>query len=313
MLNKPLSRDATIDAPTPVVAVRSLRIIAPGRGDDIQVRVSAPLAGTGLPVILFSHGFGSSMDAYSPLVDYWAAHGFVVVQPTYLDAKRLALPENDPRRPAIWRTRVEDAIRVIDHLEALEHQVPGLAGRVDRTLLAAAGHSFGGQTTSMLLGARMAALGPGEDMADPRIKAGLLLASGGTGGDDLSDLGRQLTPYLDTDFTHMVTPALVVAGDRDDSPLTVRGPAWFRDPYRLSPGTKALLTLPGGEHMLGGISGYEVTETTDEDPERVAIIQRVSTAFLKYQLLGDEKLWTETCAGLNDDAGRRGLIAYKPS
>ncbi|SEG97771.1 hypothetical protein SAMN05444920_11154 [Nonomuraea solani] len=43
----------------------------------------------------------------------------------------------------------------------------------------------------------------------------------------------------------MATPALVVAGDRDQSVLTARGPDWSADPYLLSPGSKSLLTLYG--------------------------------------------------------------------
>jgi predicted dienelactone hydrolase len=31
---------------------------------------------------VFSHGFGSSLDGYGPLADFWAAHGFVVIQPS---------------------------------------------------------------------------------------------------------------------------------------------------------------------------------------------------------------------------------------
>jgi len=85
-------------------------------------------------------------------------------------------------------------------------------------------------------------------------------------------------------FEHLVTPTLVVAGDADQSPLTVRGPDWFADPYRLSPGGRALLTLYGGEHMLGGISGYEAAETTDEDSARVALVQEVSLGFLRSAL-----------------------------
>jgi hypothetical protein len=33
--------------------------------------------------------------------------------------------------------------------------------------------------------------------------------------------------------------------------------------------------------MLGGISGYLVTETTDENPERVAAVQRLTCAYLQ--------------------------------
>ena len=148
MPGKWIPREANMDAPVPVLSVRSIRLAAPERGEDLQLRVSAPITGERLPVVLFSHGFGSSMDAYEPVADYWASHGFVVIRPTYLDSRRLGLAENDPRRSSIWQTRVTDAKTVIDRLEEIIEQVPGLAGRVDGTQLAAAGHSFGGQTTS---------------------------------------------------------------------------------------------------------------------------------------------------------------------
>ncbi len=72
-----------------------------------------------------------------------------------------------------------------------------------------------------------------------------------------------------------------MAGDKDQSLLSTRGPDWFTDGFHLSPSPKDLLTLPGGEHSLGGITGYGVTETTDEDPERVALVRRASTAYLR--------------------------------
>ncbi|WP_068047849.1 hypothetical protein [Nocardia speluncae] len=55
---------------------------APARGEDLRVRVSAPVTGQNLPITLLSHGYSSSLDGYGPLADYWAAHGFVVLQPT---------------------------------------------------------------------------------------------------------------------------------------------------------------------------------------------------------------------------------------
>lgn len=74
----------------------------------------------------------------------------------------------------------------------------------------------------------------------------------------------------------------MVAGDKDDLPLTTRGPAWTSDPYTLSRGNKSLLTVYGGEHFLGGISGYQAAETTDEDPSRVALVQQVTLAYLRH-------------------------------
>ncbi|WP_306204056.1 alpha/beta hydrolase family protein [Actinoplanes sp. RD1] len=232
----------------------------------LRVRVTAPRERDETPVILFSHGFGSSYDAYGPLVDHWATAGFAVIQPTHLDSRRL----NVPVTADSWRRRVDDLKAILDRLEIL---VPG------HTTVAVAGHSFGGQTAGNLLGLRV----HGEDHRDERVTAGVLLATAGRGGDDLAD--TPFRDWLSPDFSHMSTPALVVVGDRDDSPLTTRGPDWTADPYHLSPGPKALLTLAGAEHSLGGIPGYEARETTDENPAHVATIQRVTTAFLKGESL----------------------------
>src|ERR1043165_2634902 len=100
----------------PVISVAPVRLAAPGRGLDLEVRVSAPADGDRLPVIVFSHGFGSSLHGYGPLTDHWAEHGFVVVQPTHLDSRTLGLPLT----PDTWRTRVDDLERILDHLDLVE-------------------------------------------------------------------------------------------------------------------------------------------------------------------------------------------------
>jgi len=278
----------------PVVSVRPVPLAAPGRGEDLPVRISAPATGENLPVIVFSHGFGMSLDGYGPLADYWAAHGFVVVQPTHLDSRTRALPPEDPRTPRIWRLRVDDLRHVLDQLPSAEAAVPGLAGRVDHGRIAVAGHSWGAQSASMLLGARVleADGSVGEDLSDPRVSAGVLLALPGTGGSDLTPFAAEHFPFMSPSFADMKTPALLVAGDRDDSMLSVRGPDWFTDAYRLSPGEKSLLTLFGAEHSLGGISGYEAKETTDESPKRVALVQRVSVGYLRAALLSGDDSWS---------------------
>jgi predicted dienelactone hydrolase len=224
----PLSTNiaATANMPALITFAYPVTLAAPSRGNDLHVRITAPVMGQELPVIVLSHGHGSSMDGYAPLVDYWASRGFVVVVPTHLDSRRLRLRHDDQWYPSIWRIRVEDIKRILDNLTTIENALPGLSGRVDHTRIAAAGHSFGGQTIGLLLGART--IGEdgvlGEDMSDPRIGAGVLLAAGGKGGADLSQFAREHVPYLNSDFSHLVTPTLVVAGDNDHSPLTVRGP-----------------------------------------------------------------------------------------
>lgn len=124
------------------------------RGTDLLVRVSAPATGERLPVVVFNHGYGSSLDGYGPLTDYWAAHGYVVLQPTFLDSRTVGVPNGDPRVPQFWRFRAADATRILDELDTLLGAVPGLSARVDRAAIAVAGHSFGGQTAGLLLGLR---------------------------------------------------------------------------------------------------------------------------------------------------------------
>ncbi len=303
---------ATGDA-SPTVSVKPVVLPAPDRGDELQVRVTAPVTGDRLPVVVFSHGFGESMAGYAPLSDFWAAHGFAVVQPTHLDSRSLGLSPEDPRTPRVWRTRVEDLTRILDDLDRIEASVPGLAGRLDRGRIAAAGHSYGAQTASHLLGARVldADGEAGEDLSDARVTAGVLLSLTGTGGDDLTPFAAEAFPFMNPAFEPLTTRALAVAGDHDQSFLSPRGPDWFTDGFRLSPGVRDLLVLFGGEHSLGGVSGYEVAATTDEDPDRLALVQRVTSAYLRTALGVEGSSWTTATAAVAEHAGSVGRLDSK--
>jgi dienelactone hydrolase len=285
----------------PVLSIAPVTLSAPDRAVPLEVRVSAPATGTNLPVVLFSHGNGWNLDGYAPLTAFWASRGFVVIQPTHLDSRRNGFGFDSPVFPTIWTERIADLTRILDQLDTVEDAMPGLAGRIDRSRIAATGHSRGGQTAQSLLGARIfnEAGQVGEDLSDSRVTAGILLAATGIGGDDLHPFAQANFPFMRPSFQELTTPTLVIAGDHDQSKMSSRGPDWFTDAYTYSPGATDLLTFYGAEHALGGIVGYEVAETTDENPERVAVIQRMSTAYLQSALHVDENSWSAARAAFN--------------
>lgn len=277
-----------------IFSVKPITVPAPDRSVGLRVKVTAPLSGQNLPVIVFSHGNAWSLDGYEPLVDRWATAGFIVVQPTHLDSRRNGLGWDDPRFATIWRVRIADLHTILASLDDILVQASGLETRVDRERIATVGHSWGAQTVGALLGARVldADGAPGEDFSHPSVSAGALIAATGT-GDTLTPFAVEHLPFMRPDYSTMTTPALIIAGGKDQSQLSTRGPEWFTDAYHLSPSPKSLLTIAEGEHTLGGIAGEMVAETTDEAPARVALVADAISAYLldAFRLSGTE--WTE--------------------
>ncbi|PZF09977.1 chlorophyllase [Curtobacterium sp. MCPF17_011] len=286
----------TIRSGRPVVQVASIAPVvlpAPQRAAELQLRVTAPATDGPLPVILLSHGLGasnnlSSLNGYAPLVTQWAQQGFAVIQPTHLDSKTFHRAPGDPETARAWRTRAEDMSFIIDHLDDIEDAVPHLRGRLDRERIAVAGHSMGGHTAGLLLGTQLDDPQDGSrvDLRDTRIRAGVVLAAPGRGGDVLTPFAASHLPFFETtDFSTMTAPAIVVVGDEDTSEvLNTEGPTWLTDPYRLSNGPKVLVTMFGAGHILGGISGYDTAEATDENPTRVTAVATLTAAYLLTQL-----------------------------
>jgi len=113
---------------------------------------------------------------------------------------------------------------------------------------------------------------------------------------------------MNPSFGTMKTPALMTADDHDQSPLSVRGPDWWTDAYTLSPGKKSLLTVFGAGHSQGGIHAYGgIPETATESPALLALVQRITTAYLGV----DEAGWPAARDALAQDAGPVGRLESK--
>ena len=312
------ARAIPVNEAVQTISVSPVTIGSPLRRMPLDMRITAPLTGTNLPIILFSHGHGPSLylpskDGYGPLVNFYAEHGFVVIQPTHANSKVAGFAPDAHGAPLFWRSRAEDLKLIVSRLRDIEAMVPAIAGRLDHSKVAAVGHSLGGQTVGMMLGARLTDPKDRDaidvSMLEPGIKAGVLLAAPGNGGADLSVNAAEHYSALNPDFSHMTTRALVVAGDSDVSPhLTVRGADWHTDPYHCSPGADSLLILAGAKHGLGGISGYDAKEADDEDPDRLAVTQRMTWAYLRSALYQGDTAWTDACKGLKAGASALGRV-----
>jgi predicted dienelactone hydrolase len=315
------ARHIPVNESVQTISISVVTLAAPQRGIPLEMRITAPATGTNLPIILLSHGHGPSLylpskDGYGPLVNFYAEHGFVVIQPTHANSKVAGLAADAPGAPLFWRSRAEDMKLIVARLGEIETMVPAIAGRLDRYRIAAVGHSLGGQTVGMLLGARLTDPRDTDarnvSMLEPGIKAGVLLAAPGNGGKDLSPNAAQHYSALNPDFSCMTTRALVVAGDSDISPhLTVRGADWHADPYHFSPGADCLLTLSGARHGLGGIAGYDAKEADDEDSDRLATTQRMTWAYLRSALYEGDPAWAAACNALRADSKSLGLVESK--
>lgn len=187
-------------------------VALPWRALPTTVRV--PRSDSPLPLVVFSHGLGSSPERFSQLLDAWAAAGYVVVAPRFpltSDANpdhNIEVSDQD-NLPA-------DVSFVLDEVLAAA-ATPGdpLFGRIDADAIGAAGFSLGGGATY--------ALAYNDCCIDERIDAVTILGSAVLIHAGVTDLTRAL-PVL---IVHSVTDEAldyVYARDAFDE---VGGPAWF--------------------------------------------------------------------------------------
>ena len=220
-------------------------------------------------VVLFSHGAGLTGASYAPLFRVWAQNGVAVLAPDHAES---AAP--------LWHTRLQDMQALWRGIALIERQLPAPGCRLSRGRPRVAGHSYGGHTAAILLGARPLIATPSHgDLRLNEATSGVLLAPPGNGGrENLTPDWVGRAPYLDMDWSGMDRPVMTVAGMLDNSPLSTKDWQWHTGAFRNAPpGNKVLAVAEHGDHYLGGIA----TDRGATDPALLAEIAGTTAGYLR--------------------------------
>lgn len=203
-------------------------------------RVPASERAGRFPLIVFSQGFAEPAEAYTALLNAWAAAGFVVAAPTYPHTDPDAaggLDENDiVNHPADLRYVIKALTRAGTRVHAL----------IDPREVAVVGQSDGGDVSL--------AAAENSCCRDSAIRAAVILS------------GAELSTFGGSYFAAGRMPLLVVQGTAD----TINPPACSALIYDQAPQPKYYLDLAGSEHLPPYL---------DPGPVR-RNVARVVTAFL---------------------------------
>ena len=260
---------------------------------QLPVRISYPVGKTRFPVIVFSHGNGSKGDMYKGFTDYWASHGYVVIQPTHMDSTSLGFKTKRDNMREMYQqilqvtdTRRQDMSFIVDSLDLIETVVPDLKDKLDRTKLVAAGHSMGAATAMIVAG--MTLLNPMDGYAETsdetRFKVLLMISDPGT-----------MTLMPKEPWKGVRVPTLISTGTKDFSDVgsdRIKAPFKYKIPDSL---TRSLsphhyVLIEGADHYLGGL----ICRTDVPGPpqhEALRIATATSTTFLDAYVKNDLNAW----------------------
>jgi dienelactone hydrolase len=163
--------------------VRDLQWTDATRQRVVPARLYLPIGITSkVPLVIFSHGIGGSREGYSYIGKYLAANGMAAMHVQHVGSDRSVWFGN----PIQMVGRLKDAAKeteAIDRTKDMRFALTQvladaqLSQRLDAQHIAAAGHSYGANTTMLLAGARVQREGIAMDFSDPRIKAAVIISA----------------------------------------------------------------------------------------------------------------------------------------
>jgi hypothetical protein len=253
---------------------------------DLTMRVVFPEEPGPYPLIVFSHGNGCLQDLYAGFADHWASWGYVVIQPVHMDSRELGFSMKGASLETmnyVVSSRIADVRFVIDSIDQLEAQVPGLAGQIDREQLIMAGHSMGAGTAMMLNGVQM---------VDPRTDG--ILSTDENRFDALIVISEPSNNRMmpNEPWRMSKVPTFIATGSEDFSMAGARGGKKSRNAYQLPADAEFpdqphyYLYMDGMDHYLGGLICRE-DKSGPRDHSALKIINGSSVAFLDAVIEGD--------------------------
>lgn len=268
------------------IEVADIVIQEPSQPRDVPLRVSYPVTGTKLPVVVLSHGGGSSKDGYARVGDHWASHGYVVIAPTHKDSKSLGFDISKAGGRAmteVTMSRMKELAFIAENLEGVAARIPPLIGRIDRTKLIAAGHSMGGGTALSATGLKLRNKRDKSILAmeNPGFSALILLSEPGH------------NPMLpDEPWRQVKVPTFVYTGTNDWGAVSdgTKSPFGYEFEGAADSGNPArhYLWIDGVDHYMGGLW---CCEGSKGPPDQVALtaFKGATTAFLDAYAKGDNR------------------------
>ena len=263
----------------------SATLAVPVENREMSLRIVYPDQGGPYPIIVFSHGTFSSSDKYNLVVEFWAERGYVVILPNHLDANYGIIPSKTEDMIRIIHTRISDMSFILDNLDAIEVQNPGLKGKLNRYQIIAAGHSIGTQVVLVNTGQRIR--NPTNnyvtESSEDRFMAAVML----------SDPGKMAMMPDDT-WKGGSAPTFLSTGPEDYGLMgDGRREAEYQNEILTLPdestGDKYLLLIERGDHYFGGLIHRDVDKAPDYDG--LAIFNAASLAFMDAHTRDAESAW----------------------
>jgi dienelactone hydrolase len=238
---------------------------AEGGAGGASTADATPDRGNGpYPLVLFAHGYAVTPDFYAPLLERWAAAGYVVAAPVLP-----ILSGSDGGASHVdYEKTFGDASFVITQVLGLRGDEP-LAGMVDRNRIAAAGHSDG----------EVVSFGVGflECCRDSRVRSVIAMAG---------DLSNANNPHVrDTG-----TPILHIMETNDEYDPYPHSIQWDRDN----------LTTP--RWMVSLDSSHVPPYTQPGDPA-FELVSSITVAFLDGTLKGHPERLDDVTSGVAAQPG----------